>query len=204
MRTIMIIIWITFIVDYIMSWLVSDRNRKWFLKSVPDLLSAILPMLRILKLLHFLTAFRLLKRTSTIAFRSKLTIYAITAASMMTFLGALAVLDVERGVDGARITTFGKALWWSFVTITTVGYGDYYPVTIAGKVVGVALVIGGLVLTGIITASLALWIVEETSKRELKHNKKMIEHTDKQINDMANEIHEMKAMLTELTKQQSD
>jgi voltage-gated potassium channel len=155
-------------------------------------------MLRILKLLHFLTAFRLLKRTSNIAFRSKLTIYAITGAGAVTFLGALAVLDFERNAPGARIITFSKALWWSFVTITTVGYGDYYPVTVAGKIVGVLLVCGGLVITGIITAALALWIVEETSRRELKHNRKMLEHTDQQIQDMSNEIHELKTMIASL------
>jgi voltage-gated potassium channel len=197
LRVLLGVIWSVFIADYIMSWIVSDRTRKWFLSSILDLLSAILPMMRVLKLLHFLTAFRLLKRTSNIAFRSKLTVYALTGASMITFLGSLAVYDVERGATGARITSFGKVIWWSFVTITTVGYGDYYPVTIVGKIIGVILVLCGLVLTGIITASLALWIVNETSRRELKHNKKLMSHTDEKITALSHEIASLRQVIME-------
>jgi uncharacterized protein (DUF983 family) len=69
---IMGMLWAILIIDYIMSAVVSVKSRKWFISSVPDLLSAVFPILRFLKLLHFLVVFRLLKRTSMIAFRSRL------------------------------------------------------------------------------------------------------------------------------------
>ena len=59
-------------------------------------------------------------------------------------MAALGVLDAERASPDANIVTFGDAIWWAFVTITTVGYGDYYPVTTPGRVVAVLLMAGGV------------------------------------------------------------
>ena len=61
---------------------------------------------------------------------------------MLEFSGAL-VLDAEAGAAGANIKTPGDALWWGYVTITTVGYGDQYPVTPWGRVIGVFLLTAG-------------------------------------------------------------
>ncbi|MGZ0712641.1 potassium channel family protein (plasmid) [Coraliomargarita sp. W4R53] len=56
-----------------------------------------------------------------------------------------------------------QSLWWAFVTITTVGYGDYYPATTTGRLIAVGLMIGGIALIGVVTATLASWIVERVS-----------------------------------------
>ena len=76
------------------------------------------------------------------------------------------------GARGVRstITDFGTALWWAFVTVTTVGYGDFSPVTFQGKIIAVVLMFTGIALIGIVTATLASWIVDqvnlETDRRE--------------------------------------
>ena len=85
------------------------------------------------------------------------------------FVAALAVLDFERNAREASITTFGDALWWAFVTITTVGYGDYSPVTVEGRLVAVGLMLGGIALIGLVTASLASWIVERVAAETTIH-----------------------------------
>lgn len=97
-------------------------------------------------------------------------IRAVGAVGMLMYVGALAVYSVERGASGSTITDFGTALWWAFVTVTTVGYGDFSPVTFQGKIIAVVLMFTGIALIGIVTATLASWIVDqvnlETDRRE--------------------------------------
>jgi voltage-gated potassium channel len=78
---------------------------------------------------------------------------------MSVGLGAVAVLDAERSAPGANITSFGDALWWASTTVTTVGYGDRYPVTTEGRLIAVALMVVGIGLVGAVTASVATWMV---------------------------------------------
>jgi voltage-gated potassium channel len=81
-------------------------------------------------------------------------------ASLLAFVAALAVLDVERSSPDANIGDFGDAIWWAVTTMTTVGYGDHYPVTGIGRAVGFGLMLGGIALLGAVTATLASWLVE--------------------------------------------
>jgi voltage-gated potassium channel len=60
----------------------------------------------------------------------------------------------------ANISDFGDAIWWAVTTVTTVRYGDHYPVTAAGRLVAFGLVIGEIALLGTVTATLASWIIE--------------------------------------------
>jgi voltage-gated potassium channel len=72
----------------------------------------------------------------------------------------VAVLDAERDAPDATITTFPDAVWWTLTTISTVGYGDRYPVTVEGRVVAAALMVAGIALLGVVTASIASWFVD--------------------------------------------
>lgn len=127
-------------------------------------------MLRPLRLLRLLTVLHVLNRTSGMAVRGRITVYAAGAVGMLMYVGALAVYSVELGASESTITDFGTALWWAFVTVTTVGYGDFSPVTFQGKIIAVVLMFTGIALIGIVTATLASWIVDqvnlETNRRE--------------------------------------
>lgn len=79
-------------------------------------------------------------------------------------MGALAVLDAERASEAANITTFGDALWWATATVATVGYGDFTPVTLEGRVVAVMLMIVGIGLVGTVTGAMASWLMQHGSK----------------------------------------
>ncbi|WP_052462619.1 potassium channel family protein [Nigerium massiliense] len=81
-------------------------------------------------------------------------------AGLLAFVGALAVLDAEREFPGGNITTFGDALWWAFTTMTTVGYGDLYPITTMGRFVAVGLMLGGIAILSTVTAAISSWMVE--------------------------------------------
>jgi voltage-gated potassium channel len=72
-------------------------------------------------------------------------------------LGSLSVLEIEAGVRNANITNASDALWWGTVTVATVGYGDRYPVTNLGRIVGVVMMTVGLGLFSVLTSFLADW-----------------------------------------------
>lgn len=152
--------WALFLVDYAANLYLAPRRFRWFYTHLLDLAIVVLPMLRPLRLLRLVTILTVFQRTAGAAFRGRVIVYVAGASLLLIWVAALAVLDAERGHDGS-IQTFGQGLWWAFVTITTVGYGDYFPVTATGQLVAVGVMIGGIALIGVVTATLASWIVEK-------------------------------------------
>jgi len=71
---------------------------------------------------------------------------------------------VEDPANSSNIRTFGDSIWWAFVTSTTVGYGDYYPKSTAGRFAGVLLMFFGVSLVGVITGNIASWLVSKQLK----------------------------------------
>lgn len=120
-----------------------------------------LRMLRPLRLLRLLAFARVLNRSAAGSLVGKVSAYVAGTAMMALGLGALAVLDAEQDSPYANITTFGDALWWSATTVTTVGYGDHFPVTTTGRLVAVALMLVGIACIGAITAGVAAWLVAQ-------------------------------------------
>ncbi len=82
--------------------------------------------------------------------------FAVVITSMVG--SSFVLLGFEKQAGNANITTPGDALWWSLVTITTVGYGDHYPVTTAGRLVAAWLMVVGLGVTGTVAGVVASWI----------------------------------------------
>ncbi|WP_329332420.1 ion channel [Streptomyces sp. NBC_00663] len=91
---------------------------------------------------------------------------AATAVLVVVMLaGSWAVTGAEQGARGANLTSYPKALWWSIETATTVGYGDFYPVTPWGRVIGAVVMVVGITTYGMVTAALATWFVGREQKR---------------------------------------
>ena len=158
--------WVVFAVDYAVNLRLAPRRWIWFRAHIFDLLIVVLPVLRPLRLLRLVTILSVLQRTAGAAFRERVVVYVAGASALLVFIAALAVLDAERSSADATITDFGDSLWWAFVTITTVGYGDFSPVTVMGRFVAAGLMLGGVALLGVVTATLASWIVERVAKQE--------------------------------------
>lgn len=74
------------------------------------------------------------------------------------------MLDIERFAPGSRITTPGDALWWGLITVTTIGYGDVYPVTAEGRLVAGVLIIFGVAMISTLTAGFAAWLLSLDSE----------------------------------------
>lgn len=188
-----IILWMTwavFLVDYVVRLLITERRWRWFYRHLLDLAIVVLPMLRPLRLMRFLTIIALIQRNAGSMLRGKVVVYTVGATVMTIFIAGLAVLDAEQG-NGGAINSFGDAIWWAFVTITTVGYGDYFPVTVTGRIVAVGLMVGGIALIGVVTATLASWIVERVSVE----SEKVAVATAGQVEELRAEVAQLKEMV---------
>ena len=121
---------------------------------------------RVLRILRALRSFQALGehlRTD----RARGTFVTVGLLSLIAVLFAtIAVFVLERNAPGANIRTGGDALWWAFATITTIGYGDHFPVTFAGRVVAVVLVVFGLSFFGTFTAYVASFFLEKAQVKE--------------------------------------
>lgn len=84
------------------------------------------------------------------------------ALPIIIYTSSLAVLQAERGDPAAPIQTFADALWWSTVTITTVGYGDTVPISADGRFVGTFLIFSGIGLFSTLTALIASWVMKDS------------------------------------------
>ena len=89
----------------------------------------------------------------------------LTAAAVLVLNCAIIVYQFERHAPGSNIHTLGNALWWSFVTVTTVGYGDFYPVTAGGRVTACVIMGTGLLTLAVVTAQVASSFVAQGPSR---------------------------------------
>ena len=163
-------VWVLFGVDYLVRLALASSRSRWFLHHLPDLAVIALPILRPLRLLRLVTLVGIMQRSAGTALRGRITLYTVGSAALLISTSALAALDAERHEPGASIRAFGQALWWALTTITTIGYGDTTPVSTEGCCIAALLMIGGVALIGVVTATLASWIVslveEENAEQE--------------------------------------
>jgi voltage-gated potassium channel len=144
-----------------------------------DLISSIpsVPILRVGRLARIVRILRLLRGVRAVK-AIVLLVYqnrakgVFTAAGIISFVlvvfSAVVALNSERDAAGANIKTAPDALWWAFSTITSVGYGDVYPITFAGRMAGVVLMTAGVGLFGIFTAFMATKFMEPADAGEEK------------------------------------
>jgi Ion channel len=86
---------------------------------------------------------------------------------VLNLIAAAMVLEFERGNPAATIDSYPDALWWAVTTITTVGYGDRFPMSSAGRAVAVVLMIAGIAMFGVITATIAAYFVEQKAEEDV-------------------------------------
>ncbi|RDC64624.1 potassium channel family protein [Adhaeribacter pallidiroseus] len=118
--------------------------------------------IRLIRLLRILRAFRSTKHLVNHIFKNRVqgTFSAVaTIAVLMVIFSAIAILQVETDPN-SNIKTAEDALWWAYVTITTVGYGDKFPVTTEGRLIAALLMTVGVGLFGTFTAYVASWFIE--------------------------------------------
>ena len=97
-----------------------------------------------------------------------ITLKVFIASIFIAYVTAIQITISERAVEGSNIKNFGDGLWWAITTVTTVGYGDKFPTTTEGKFLAVGLMIVGISLMGVITASVAAWFVKMGQGESIK------------------------------------
>lgn len=124
----------------------------------------VLPLLQPLRLLRLFVLLRFIERRAASSLQGRVASYVGVSTALLLYTGGLAEFAAERDVAGANITDFGTALWWALTTITTVGYCDHYPVSFEGRLVAAVLMIAGVALIGVVTATVAAWLVQRVSR----------------------------------------
>lgn len=171
------IICLIFLGDFCYRFYRAPSKRRFMRWGWIDLVSSI-PMfdlfrggrlVRVFRVLRILRAFRSVKFLSQYLFgkHTRNTFASVAAVScLLTMAGSMVILNLEKDEPNANIKTPSDALWWSVVTVTTVGYGDRYPVTDGGRVVAAVLMTAGVGLFGTFTGFVASMFVEPDMRRE--------------------------------------
>jgi voltage-gated potassium channel len=123
--------------------------------------------IRVLRVLRVIALAARLRRfthvASSIIQRSRL-IYLFTYSLAIIFIGALGAYMVESKVADSPIKSIGDAVWWSFATVTTVGYGDIVPASMEGRILGVILMFAGIAFIGVFISTLGATLTERRFK----------------------------------------
>jgi len=171
-------IWAVFVVEYLLKLFLAPERWRFVRTHVFELMLVVFPMLRPLRVVRSARALRLLglsraaaaagsgAKEARASLASRTVTYAVLLIGLLILVASAVVLDAERSAPGTNIHSFGDAIWWSVVTVSSVGYGDHYPVSAVGRTVASAVMILGLGLVSVMTASFAAWLVKQDEKVE--------------------------------------
>jgi voltage-gated potassium channel len=165
------VICIVFLIDFSIRFINSENKLEFMKWGWIDLVASIpsvdfLRAGRLLRLIRLLRVFRALKSTKLIyehINRNKKQ-SALTSVTLISFLmvvfSSIAILQFEKDIN-SNIKTAEDAIWWSYVTITTVGYGDKFPITTEGRIIGAILMTTGVGIFGTFTALVSSWFIDK-------------------------------------------
>ncbi len=168
-----------FLFDFFRSLRLASNKWGYFLKgggwldllgSLPFSAFAIFRvarLFRIIRLLRKMTGGEL-RRILTRQIAQSTLLFTLVIALFLIFTISWIVLRAEQNAPGANIKTYHEAVWWAFVTITTVGYGDYFPVTTLGQSMAIILMFFGLGIIGVLSSFLASTFISLQSRRKKK------------------------------------
>ena len=205
------------LLSYFFYGLFSAHNKKQFLAthwidfiaSIPAIdifrYGRIFQVLRVLRMLRVANQVirHLLKNTGSTMLASMLLILLVVLGG-----SAIAILMTEAGSPGSNIETAEDAIWWALVTISTVGYGDYYPITTAGRVISAIVILSGVSIfagiSGLVASSLLTPKAEEADRQQQANDNQQRQEVKEHLNNLQQEVSQLRAeigALTEMLKQ---
>lgn len=185
-------LWILFAVDLAFRFIMTKPKKHFFRNNWLDTITVAFPQFRALRALRAFTSNGILSKGKAY-FSSGAIATALLGTAIIVWVGSLSVLTSERGASGAKIVTLPDSLWWAFETITTVGYGDFVPVTWMGRFQAVLIMLVGISLLGVVSASLAATLVKQNRPdpasevmEELAELKSMVAALQQQLKEPRN------------------
>lgn len=168
-------LWVILLVEYLVRLVISPDRRGYLKRRWVEPATVVAPPLQGW---HFLGIEKMCLLIHEAALRVEAILKhhslfrVLIAAAATLLLGAWLVLLFEENVKGSNIHNYPDALWWSIVTVTTVGYGDRFPVSGGGRAVASVLMMVGIGLIGVLTATVAsLFIKEHTDANRQEYQR---------------------------------
>jgi voltage-gated potassium channel len=203
-------VWALFALEYGIKMFLSPSRIHFFKTHILDLLIVAVPFFRPMRMARLARLGRLgrvgvvlargIKRARDLLSHKGLHFVLLTVTMIIFACAGLATV-AERSAQGSNIHNFGQALWWSVVTVTTVGYGDHYPVSAFGQGIAVVLMLVGIGLIGILTATVASYFVgqdlsRDNTERDLMRTELEAARSERQ--NLTDKLDAMQAQLSEL------
>jgi voltage-gated potassium channel len=170
------LVWAAFAAEYLAKLYLAPSRAEFFRAHLVDLAVVAVPVLRplrVLRLLRLVTFSRVGLTLSTALNRARNLLthhglhYVLLSVLAIIAVGAALELAFEQHAPGSNIHDYGDALWWAIVTVTTVGYGDKYPVSVGGRGVAVVLMLTGIGLVGVLSATVASYFVGQRAEADM-------------------------------------
>jgi voltage-gated potassium channel len=184
--TVRICLSVIYAIDMTIRTMLARRHWHYVRTHLLSLAVVVIPPLRVI------FSFRLVR---TLFRRGHLERFLL-AASVLVLNGAVIVYLFERHATGSNIHTLGQSVWWSVVTVTTVGYGDYYPVTTAGRVTASFIMGIGIVTIAVVTAQVSSSFIEQAARRRAATLSTQAATTDVTLAELARRLDQIEELLT--------
>jgi len=210
------LIWLCFLIEYVTRFSLARDRIHFVARNLADLAIVAIPLLRPMRVVSSLRVLRLLQASrvvlagirggklgDTMVNRHSVAAMSFVITSMI-ITGAAMVYDVERTAPGSRIHSVGDAFWWAIATVSTVGYGDLYPVTTEGRVIAGCLMFLGICTSALIAAAFASIFIKDRNEEEFDPKLEELAHRLDKIDNLlirlesTVESHEQKALEREV------
>ncbi|MEY3547957.1 MAG: hypothetical protein RLZZ552_324 [Verrucomicrobiota bacterium] len=196
LRTVDTLSCLVFLADVFVRWRREGYAAQYWRWAWLDVLASIpfepaFRSLQAIRIYRFVRLFRVLKKLNTLTHGTSLNEKLLAlpgVALVMVLFSTMLIVEVERAAPNATIRTGGDALWWALTTVTTVGYGDTFPVTGEGRLIASVLMLVGIALFGSMSAII-------TSKLILPKETRDHEELRKEIRELHAEIRELRRQL---------
>jgi len=195
------IIYGIFLLEFLIRWSLSKKKLKYlkgnifdFIAIIPFNLFTVSPYGSVFKLIKVAVyILRLIDNLHDLLYTNGF-IYSLGWTVIISIIGSFGIYLLEKD-SSQTINSYGDALWWSFVTVTTVGYGDISPSTPIGRAIACILMLSGIGFLSMLTSTVSTYFMSRTEKRKKKENEENLINKETVILDLTDLNDEQKKQI---------